>query len=144
MVDTPRHTYQILTKRADRMVGAIQQLALPLPANIWLGVSAENQRYFDERVAWLACTEAMTRFVSAEPLLGAIDIGGYDDILDWLIVGGESGSGRRPMELNWARSLRDQCQEAGIAYFFKQGNSHRPGGDSLLDGVEYRAFPGGE
>lgn len=110
---------------------------LPLP-NVWLGVSAEDQATFDERVGILADVPAAIRFVSAEPLLGPIDIGNAFDSagsdpaaeerlpVDWLIAGGESGPGARPMHPDWARSLRDQCARAGVAFFFKQWGEHEP------------------
>lgn len=100
----------------------------PLP-NCWIGVSAEDQRWADIRIPALLDTPAAVRFVSAEPLINHIDLAskGYlspDEFdrpgLDWVIVGGESGRGARPMHPNWARSLRDQCQNAGVAFLFKQ------------------------
>ena len=164
------HVFQVLTKRAERMNWLLrnqrfrkkltEKKVLPwaLP-NVWLGVSAENQKYADERIPLLLQTPAYVRFVSAEPLLGPIDLrlqrdhcdlcGGTGilarwpkgkchvckgrgemwvrekrkdryDCLDWVIVGGESGKGARPMESDWARSLRAQCKTANIAFFFKQ------------------------
>jgi protein gp37 len=116
----------------------------PLP-NVWLGVSAEDQQRADERVPDLLATPAAVRFVSAEPLLGPIDfrpyvgriisdaMGGYEPELltphprlDWVIVGGESGPKARPMQPDWARSIRDQCRAAGVAYFFKQWGEFAP------------------
>ena len=72
--------------------------------------------------------------MSAEPLLGPIDLFGFIEKVDWVVVVGESGSGRRQMDYDWARSLRDQCTGAGVPFFYKQGNAHRPGGDDELDG----------
>lgn len=104
----------------------------PLP-NVWLGVSAENQQWSDIRIPALLDTPAAVRFVSAEPLLGPIDLGRFleDDAekydvpaLDWVIVGGESGRGARPMHPDWARSLRDQCEAAGVPFLFKQWGEH--------------------
>lgn len=117
----------------------------PLP-NVWLGVSAERQQEADERIPHLLNTPAAVRFVSCEPLLGPINLslgewvgwalGRFDDPptprVDWVIVGGESGPGARPMHPSWARSLRDQCSGAGVAFFFKQHGEfaealdHRP------------------
>ncbi|KRQ32558.1 MULTISPECIES: DUF5131 family protein [Mycobacteroides] len=101
--------------------------------NVWLGVSAEDQKRADLRIPALLDTPAAVRWISAEPLLGAIDLdncGGYQAVsttphreltyLDWVVVGGESGPGARPMHPNWARSLRDQCVEAGVPFLFKQ------------------------
>lgn len=118
--------------------------AWPLP-NVWLGVSVENQKAADERVPPLIDTPAAVRFLSCEPLLGPLDLGSYlilpmpitdewgelVDVgsvrwIDWVIVGGESGPGARPMHPEWARSLRDQCQAAGVAYFFKQWGAWSP------------------
>lgn len=103
----------------------------PLP-NVWLGVSAERQQEADERIPLLLGTPAKVRFVSAEPLLGPIDIlkscaiySEYDRI-DWVIAGGESGPNARPMHPDWARSLRDQCAAVGVAYFFKQWGNWKP------------------
>lgn len=110
----------------------------PLP-NVWLGISAERQQEADERIPHLLATPAAFRFVSAEPLLGPIDMsrvntcaatGGYSTTqfiaLDWIIVGGESGDGARPMHPNWARSLRDQCLVADVPFFFKQWGEYAP------------------
>jgi protein gp37 len=95
--------------------------------NAWLGVSAESQRWARVRLPLLADTPAVVRFASCEPLLGALDIrpwlGGG---LDWVIAGGESGPKARPMHPDWARSLRNQCQAAGVAFFFKQWGAWRP------------------
>ncbi len=142
------HTFQILTKRPERMVvfaTTFRDFVGILP-NVWLGVSVENQKAADERIPLLLQTPAAVRFVSCEPLLGQIDI--QIDLLaqnivtntgiSWVIVGGESGPGARPMHPDWARSLRDQCQAAGVAFFFKQWGewwpSHPQYGDT--DAVE--------
>jgi len=239
MALTPQHTYQVLTKRAERMrdyltrpaddgkkdarnritwdavadvmtawyepsftesvTGKHRSRAIkagttwPL-ANVWLGVSVENQKFADERIPLLLDTPAAIRWISAEPLLGPIDLVNLhprDDItvdamrgqmvtrdgdyssdeprLDWVVVGGESGPGARPMHPDWARSLRDQCGYAGVPFFFKQwgkwlaedqlpenyvasenpycihgANFDRLGKKAaghLLDGVEHREFP---
>lgn len=107
----------------------------PLP-NVWLGVSVENQKAADERIPLLLETPAAVRFVSCEPLLGDVDLKGWiyknglwvngDKKLDWVICGGESGPGARPMHPDWARSLRDQCQDAGVPFFFKQWGEWKP------------------
>lgn len=190
-----RHTFQVLTKRAERMrawmsapnreeelntaihtlglklelgVAVFAETALgkpvrfPWPApHIWLGVSAEDQKHADERIPALLDTPAAVRFVSAEPLLGAIDFTklsitdeGEEDwldattgeqfsrrtgctvaqrsMLDWIIVGGESGHDARPMHPDWARSIRDQCSAAGVPFFFKQWGEWAPGECSKL------------
>ena len=185
-----RHTFQVLTKRADRLLdymtrprsmcsreatisGAIwSQLgtrrgskikhggnwrcAWPLP-NVWLGVSVENQHFADERIPLLLQTPAAVRFISAEPLLGPVDLsaievgretqrGGHtapltmnaladyrgNNSLDWVIVGGESGAGARPLDLAWARSIVQQCQAAGVPVFVKQLGA-RAETDSMAD-----------
>ena len=210
----PRHTFQVLTKRAQRMrdyfeftspvrrydyveqqayrllrdihgdpgVGmatrAFEALRFwPIP-NVWLGVSTERQREADARIPLLLRTPAAIRFISAEPLLGPIDLtnirprdryelnaltgfdfdqGGLRERIDWVIAGGESGPGARPMHPEWPRRLRDQCAAAGTAFFFKQWGEWLPGdGDCpgqqfykvgkrkagrLLDGVEHNGMP---
>jgi protein gp37 len=174
----PQHTFQILTKRPERMrdyIANVKQMRSvqfpdgstyrmgpwshtdapikgagigkrwPLP-NVWLGVSVEDQKRADERIPILLDTPAAVRWISAEPLLGPVDLMDIDwpssrpkfpetdDIsdarsalhtiegsrLDWVVVGGESGPGSRPMHPDWARSLRDQCKAAGVAFLFKQ------------------------
>lgn len=117
----------------------------PLP-NVWLGVSAERQQEADTRIPDLLATQAAVRFVSAEPLLGPINIvdaiwAGDDapsshlfETIDWIIVGGESGRGARAMHPAWARSIRDQCQAAGVAFFFKQWGEWRPSTPELAAG----------
>jgi protein gp37 len=158
----PGHTYLILTKRAERMhqvlTGGLPDYldhkwpgnapinlmretgAWPLP-NVWLGVSIEDQPRADERIPWLLNTPAAVRFISAEPLLGPVDLQlsawfhnqqNPDKIppngigLDWVICGGESGPHARPMHPNWARSLRDQCISAGAPFLFKQWGEWQP------------------
>lgn len=178
---TPQHTHMILTKRSVRMreymtrldraakivPGAIRTIPQigrdlmiatadwPLP-NVWLGVSVEDQTRADERIPDLLATPAAVRFISAEPLLGLVDLrqivlrrdgarptdlsnrlgdyvqplrGNFRDSpkLDWVIVGGESGPGARPMHPDWARSLRDQCAAAGVPFQFKQWGEFAPG-----------------
>jgi protein gp37 len=196
MALSPQHTFQVLTKRAQRMLdyftkrefrdvhplevrhdainAAMDDIApahwcrrelndfspegLPLP-NVWLGVSAERQQEADERIPLLLQTPAAIRFISAEPLLGPIDLTniriplagesymtrsalqatdslnlgaatpGRDRCLDWVIAGGESGPNARPMHPDWARALHDQCKAAGTAFFFKQWGEFHPSRD---------------
>lgn len=156
MAMTPHHQHQVLTKRPDRMRGYLTQdrsLAIckqmdtlseptaaslegvkalaermPLP-NVWLGTSVEDQTRADERIKHLLATPAAKRFLSCEPLLGEVDIflePGSTTGLHWVIVGGESGPGARPMHPNWVRTLRDQCEGAGIPFFFKQWGDWAP------------------
>lgn len=185
----PQHIFQVLTKRAKRMreyltarngmggaaicaaINAIPgalgnrrgALEMPLP-NVWLGVSIERQQEADERIPLLLQTPAAIRFISAEPLLGPIDLTDItwpkdrrrfpetDDLtdarsslhviegskLDWVIVGGESGPGSRPMHPDWARSLRNQCAAAGVPFFFKQWGSWYPWIDRDNDDPDWR------
>jgi protein gp37 len=181
MLLAEKHTFQVLTKRPERMRDYLQQDhrehwaraavyhwggndpdslydsiidgdQAPLP-NVWLGVSIEDQTTADERIPLLLETPAAVRWVSAEPLLGPVDLGrwvydrdekiraamnspaafnreqaedGIPHPLDWLVVGGESGPNARPMQIEWARSLRDQCVVAGVPYFFKQWGEFHP------------------
>jgi len=135
-----QHTFQILTKRPERMreyttSERIINVKWPLP-NVWLGVSIEDQQTADERIPLLLQTPAAVRFVSAEPLLGLVDLcysafNGADSLqtmrgIDWVIVGGESGPKARPMNPQWARDLRDQCKAAGVPFFFKQWGEWTP------------------
>ncbi len=215
MTLAPQHTFQVLTKRAGRMQQYLsdenvwprievaarriwrelygQQIAGkvligPLP-NVWLGVSVEDQEAADARIPDLLSTPAAVRWISAEPLLGPVnltrvtvagkgwhdtlagwrdcdDYPGREHTIDWVVVGGESGPGARPMNPQWARDLRDQCATAGVPFLFKQwgnwvsvsevdgpGAHHSfPGGRTvrnvgkrragrLLDGVEHNGFP---
>jgi protein gp37 len=131
MMATPRHTYQILTKRSKRLVQVADQLAWP--GNVWMGVSVETARY-RYRIAHLRDVGASVRFVSAEPLLGPLGILVLDGI-DWLIVGGESGPNARVMDINWGREIRDQCVAADVRFFFKQWGGRTPKvGGRTLDG----------
>ncbi|WP_276200089.1 phage Gp37/Gp68 family protein [Chelatococcus sp. XZ-Ab1] len=128
--DTPHLDWLLLTKRPQN----IQKMIWPkwdagLTRNIWLGTTAEDQHEANRRIPHLLEAPAAVRFVSAEPLLGAIDFEPWLDRIDWVIVGGESGAGARPMHPHWARSIRDQCEAAGTAFFFKQWGAwvpHRP------------------
>lgn len=142
MFRTPQHTYQILTKRPDRMARFSAQL--PLCMNVWLGVSVEDQKRVD-RLAWLDKTWAVTRFVSAEPLLGPVDLRPWiGERIQWVIAGGESGPGARRCELDWLRSLRDQCLETGTKYFLKQlgGYPDKRGHEkAVLDGRQWHEMP---
>ena len=110
------HRFQVLTKRADRLSDLSEQL--PWADNIWMGVSVENESY-TYRIDHLRHTDAAIKFLSLEPLLGPLDYLCLDGI-DWVIVGGESGPGARPMDMEWVISIRDQCLAAGVPFFFKQ------------------------
>ncbi|MDG4784771.1 phage Gp37/Gp68 family protein [Micromonospora sp. WMMD1102] len=140
MRQTPRHTYQVLTKRASRMARLAS--SIDWPKNVWMGVSVENRSQV-HRVDDLRQVPAAVRFVSAEPLLGplgAIDLEG----VHWLIAGGESGAGCRRMAPEWVRELRDGCAAAGTAFFFKQWGGRTPkAGGRELDGRTWDEMPAG-
>jgi protein gp37 len=128
MAACPQHTFQVLTKRPERIARALgprgcgfyaKEGVVPCPQpNVWVGTSIENQGAFD-RWENLVASPAAVRFVSAEPLIGPWKFLGRT-MPDWVIVGAEKGPGSRPMDDDWARALRDQCQEAGTAFFMKQ------------------------
>ncbi len=138
MRDTPQHTYQVLTKRSHRLARLSD--ALEWPPNAWVGVSVESARYLF-RLRHLQETAAYVRFISAEPLLGplgALDLTG----IDWLIAGGESGLGARPMSPEWVTGLRDRCVEAGVPFFFKQWGGRSPkAGGRHLEGRTWDEYP---
>jgi protein gp37 len=138
MAEESRHTFQVLTKRAERLAELAP--SLPWPSNVWVGVSVENMRWA-ARADYLRSVPAAVRFISAEPLLGPLDTLDLDGI-DWLIAGGESGARHRPMQPEWVRTLRDRCGEEGVAFFFKQwgGRSSKSGGRTL-DGREHSGMP---
>jgi protein gp37 len=117
MRSTPRHTYQILTKRPDRMAEILSQ-GFPVLPNAWLGTSVEDRRVL-HRLDELRQVPAQVRFVSFEPLIGTVQ-GANLDRIQWAIVGGESGPHARPLKAEWVDEIFDQCQEAGAAFFFKQ------------------------
>lgn len=138
-----QHRFQVLTKRAERL----RELAprLPWPPNVWMGVSVESAKQVD-RVDALRSVPAAVRFLSIEPMLGPVPDLPLDGI-HWVIVGGESGPHARPMDLDWARDIRDQCTRAGAAFFLKQlgGSRDKRGGEQAqLDGRLWRDLPEGE
>ncbi len=138
MRDTPQHTYQLLTKRSRRLL--LLSAELDWPPNVWMGVSVELDRYCF-RVDHLRQTGAQVKFVSVEPMLGPVKSLKLDRI-DWVIVGGESGTRARPMDQAWARNVRDLCGRAGVAFFFKQWGGHTPkAGGRLLDGLTWDEMP---
>jgi len=137
MRETPQHQYQVLTKRSKRL--ASLAASIDWPPNVWMGVSVESQQYAF-RVRHLAEVPAAIRFVSAEPLLGPIDLELAS--IDWVIAGGESGGGARPMDADWVREIRDQCRAASVAFFFKQWGGHHPkAGGRELDGRTWDEYP---
>ncbi len=137
------HTYQILTKRSDRMRDLLKtKLRQAAEAtHIWWGVSVENQRHGLPRVDQLRETPARVRFLSVEPLLEDLGTVNLKDI-HWMIVGGESGPGARPIESNWVISLRDQCKKEKVPFFFKQwGGVRKKESGRELEGETYSEFP---
>ncbi|HYF94405.1 MAG TPA: phage Gp37/Gp68 family protein [Symbiobacteriaceae bacterium] len=138
MVAARHHTFQILTKRTDR-AGAVAHL-LPWPENVWMGASVESAEVV-ERIANLQTIPARVRFLSVEPLLGPIPelpVAG----IHWVIAGGESGPGARPMDPEWVRLIRDQCVANGVAFFFKQwGGMNKKAAGRVLDGRTWGEWP---
>jgi protein gp37 len=138
------HTYQVLTKRSERLRDMLQTSLATAAAepHIWWGVSVENRRHGLPRIDHLRAAPARVRFLSIEPLLedlGEINLEG----IHWVIVGGESGAGARPMEMEWVLSIRDQCERAGLRFFFKQwGGVRKSKAGRELDGKTYDAQPG--
>ncbi len=170
MYDTPQHTYMVLTKRPENILHMLERdvFEVFLP-NVWLGISAENQEMADLRIPKLLEVSAQVHFVSAEPLLGSINLREFlwiptgnfrtrdgqrqyqmnvSDAIDWVITGGEYDfHDPRPMDLAWARSIRDQCVEASVAYFHKQHGGSRKingvWGGRELDGRTWDEYPDG-
>jgi len=166
MASTPQHTYQVLTKRPGRMKYFAETLLFAgrWPQNVWAGTSVESKKYLP-RLDLLIQVPAPVRFASFEPLLEDLDVGPYlrwadlDAIpvqlrgdmrrnalsngVNWAICGGESGPGARPMPPDWARSIRDQCNHAGVPFFFKQWNPTAKLGKlpAVLDGIEWKEMP---
>jgi len=143
MVAANWHTYQILTKRGDRMAALLQGKlrGAAKASHIWWGVSVEDRKHGLPRIVKLRNARPAVMFLSVEPLLedlGRVDLRG----IDWVIVGGESGPGARPMLSDWVRGIRDQCHAAGVAFFFKQwGGARKKEAGRRLDGRTYDEFP---
>lgn len=138
MQTCPRHTFQVLTKRSERL----RELApdLPWPRHIWIGVSVEDERVL-HRIADLRTVPAQVRFLSCEPLIGPLDDLPLEGI-SWVIVGGESGLGARPMNKAWVRSIRRRCRDAGVPFFFKQwGGARKELNGRELDGRTHDEMP---
>jgi len=122
---TPFLDWLLLTKRPENFLRMLPPSWIQQPqANVWLGVTAENQRRADERIPQLLAVPAEIHWVSAEPLLGTINFSRFHDGVDWVIVGGESGKGCRPMEVSWAIDILSQSRQYGFAYFMKQLGGH--------------------
>ena len=143
MLLTPWHTYQVLTKRSTRMDAILRKLLRPAAAaaHIWWGVSVEDRKHGLPRINHLRSAPANTRFLSIEPLLedlGELDLRG----IDWVIVGGESGPGARPMKKDWVRTIQRACQASDVLFFFKQWGGVQKGKHGrLLDGHTYDELP---
>jgi len=138
---TPQHTYQILTKRSARMLKYFSSSGRVVPGNVWLGVSVENRQYGLDRVDDLRKIKAGIRFLSVEPLLediGEINLSG----IHWVIVGGESGPKARPMKAEWVESIKDQCDQEGVAFFFKQWGGWGADGKKRAKKSNGRLFAG--
>lgn len=137
------HTYQVLTKRSERLSRMLRTKLLDLTSesHIWWGVSVENRKHGLTRIDHLRDTPAAVRFLSVEPLLedlGRVDLTG----ISWVIVGGESGNGARPMKREWVTSIRDQCRAAKVPFFFKQwGGTRKKVTGRVLDGKTYDDMP---
>ena len=138
MEKADRHQFQVLTKRAERLLEFNSKL--PWPSNVWMGVSVEDKHVTD-RIDALRQTDAHIKFLSLEPLLGALpnlDLSG----IDWVIVGGESGPGAREMQKKWVIDIRDQCADAEVAFFFKQwGGKRKSKTGRELEGRTYDEMP---
>lgn len=136
------HTFQILTKRPERMFEILSLPRFAPLSNVWLGTSVESEDYVG-RIDMLRRVPAHIRFVSFEPLLGPI-IGPDLSKIQWAIVGGESGPHARPMEAWWAEELRDSCQQQGVAFFFKQwGGKRKKNSGRVLAGKIWNEYPDG-
>jgi len=150
MLRAKQHVFQVLTKRAERMMEwTLARFSKEtLPPHIWLGVSVENQDYVG-RIEHLQQTPAKVRFLSVEPLLGPVDLSSNLKDIHWVIVGGESGPGARPMDPEWARAVRTQCEKHNVAFFFKQWGAYNAEGDRVgkklagrvLDGRTWNEMP---
>lgn len=132
------HTFQVLTKRADRLLEVSRKL--PWASNIWMGVTVENSNYHG-RIDCLRETGANIKFLSIEPLLGPMGNMNLAGI-DWVIVGGESGPGARPLDPSWVVDIRDQCRAAGVPFFFKQwGGVRKKQAGRMLEGRTWNEMP---
>jgi protein gp37 len=138
MNDNPQHVFQVLTKRAERLLDVHGELKWT--DNIWMGVSVEDERVVD-RIDYLRKTSAKTKFLSLEPLIGPLPRLNLRKI-DWVIVGGESGHKPRPMDQDWVVDIKKQCETANVAFFFKQwGGRNKKANGRLLNGKTYDEMP---
>lgn len=140
MNENPQHVFQILTKRADRLLELDKAKALKWSHNIWMGVSVED-KHVKSRITLLKKTKAKVKFLSCEPLIGSIGKLWLNKI-DWVIVGGESGRKPRPMEVDWVLDIKDQCEENDVAFFFKQwGGTNKKKTGRVLEGKMWNGMP---
>jgi protein gp37 len=140
MKDTPRHTYQILTKRPERMAEVLAKPPFEILSNVWLGASVEDHRVLD-RLDAIRRVPAAIRFVSLEPLIGSVADGDLTGI-DWAIVGGESGPRAREMKPEWVDEIEVMCRSSGTAFFFKQwGGKNKKAAGRMLNGKTYDEMP---
>jgi protein gp37 len=140
MLDTPRHTYQILTKRPERMAAVLSEPGFAVLPNVWLGTSIEDGRVL-HRLDALRSVPAAVRFVSLEPLIGSVAEGDLTGI-HWAIVGGESGPRARPMDPEWVNEIEAMCRRSGTAFFFKQwGGRNKKATGRVLHGRTYDELP---
>jgi len=138
MNDNPQHVFQVLTKRAERLLEIDSEVKWP--HNIWMGVSVENKNVLD-RVEYLSRTSARTKFLSLEPLIGPLNNLNLSKI-DWVIVGGESGHNPREMKAEWVLDIQEQCKNANVAFFFKQwGGKNKKAAGRILNGKTYNEMP---
>jgi len=145
VAENNQHTFQVLTKRPEQMLKFVQWLAgadhisiAEFPQNVWVGITAENQKTADKRIPLLLRVPAAVRFVSVEPMLEPVDISGYyldfygqgrKEMIDWAICGGETGPGAREMKAEWAWNLYHQCKDARVPFFFKKPGDAFQGGE---------------
>ena len=140
MSKTPHHTYQILTKRPERMRNILSEYKFSVLGNVWLGTSVEDAAVL-HRIDALRLTPASVRFISFEPLLGSVADADLSDI-HWAIVGGESGPRARPMETEWVSEIEDLCRNTHTAFFFKQwGGQNKKAAGRTLNGRTYDEMP---
>lgn len=138
MNDNPQHVFQVLTKRAERLFEVHKELKWT--HNIWMGVSVENDKV-KNRIDFLRKTNARVKFLSCEPLIGSLKKMNLKKI-DWVIVGGESGHTPRPMDTEWVLDIQKQCEDSGVAFFFKQwGGKNKKVSGRLLNGKTYDEMP---
>ncbi|MBS0645518.1 MAG: phage Gp37/Gp68 family protein [Verrucomicrobia bacterium] len=140
MKENPQHVFQVLTKRADVMLYYDKEGWLDWSHNIWMGVSVENEKAM-KRIDLLRQSNARTKFLSCEPLIGPLPKLNLKNI-DWVIVGGESGRKPRPMKKEWVLDIKQQCEKKDVAFFFKQwGGTNKKKTGNLLDGKKYLEMP---